>query len=246
MFKVGALYTKNDIYRILDVPAENRKGAWDTGYNLYDGAVYIFVNIQTKGRSGQDHANYWDGHLLHWEAKGNARIHQSLIGKIVDDETPKHFFTRTDNKAPFTYEGLGYVVQYYDEHPIKVIWDFTKYNDRDEVQVEISKPVFLEGSKYTITFNKHERNPVARRICINEYGCVCKICGFDYERFYGAYAKDYIQVHHIIPISEIGEEYEIDPLKDLMPICGNCHSIIHRKRIALRPEELVEMLKKHD
>jgi predicted HNH restriction endonuclease len=35
-------------------------------------------------------------------------------------------------------------------------------------------------------------------------------------------------VHHLRPISEIAEEYEVDPVKDLRPVCPNCHAMIHR------------------
>ena len=41
--------------------------------------------------------------------------------------------------------------------------------------------------------------------------------------------KDFIHVHHIIPLNEIKEEYTVDPIKDLVPVCPNCHAMLHRK-----------------
>jgi 5-methylcytosine-specific restriction protein A len=39
----------------------------------------------------------------------------------------------------------------------------------------------------------------------------------------------YIHVHHIVPLSAIKESYVVDPVTDLVPVCPNCHAIIHRK-----------------
>jgi 5-methylcytosine-specific restriction protein A len=31
-----------------------------------------------------------------------------------------------------------------------------------------------------------------------------------------------------VPISTIGKEYLLDPVKDLVPVCPNCHAMLHR------------------
>lgn len=48
---------------------------------------------------------------------------------------------------------------------------------------------------------------------------------------YGEVGEGYIQIHHVKPLYSLDEEIIIDPLTDLVPICPNCHSIIHRKKI---------------
>ena len=55
------------------------------------------------------------------------------------------------------------------------------------------------------------------------------ICGFDFEKTYGEIGKGFIHVHHIVPVSEIGESYRVDYEKDLIPVCPNCHAMLHRK-----------------
>ena len=45
---------------------------------------------------------------------------------------------------------------------------------------------------------------------------------------YGEFGQGFIHVHHIVPISKIGKEYKIDPIKDLVPVCPNCHAMLHR------------------
>ena len=51
----------------------------------------------------------------------------------------------------------------------------------------------------------------------------------NFEEKYGAIGKDFIHVHHKIPLSEINEEYIVDPVNDLIPVCPNCHAMLHRK-----------------
>ena len=103
--------------------------------------------------------------------------------------------------------------------------------------------VFKEGALKTITVNKYERSAKAKSKCISHHGYKCAVCSFDFEEKYGNIGKNYIHVHHIIPISEVGQEYVLDPILDLIPICPNCHAMIH----APRPHHAlsIEQLKKH-
>lgn len=36
-------------------------------------------------------------------------------------------------------------------------------------------------------------------------------------------------VHHLQEISSIGEEYEVNPIEDLRPVCPNCHAMLHKR-----------------
>lgn len=100
----------------------------------------------------------------------------------------------------------------------------------------------IEGAKKTITVNSYERNSRARSICINFYGKICSVCGFDFRKTYGEIGKDFIHVHHLKRISEIGNEYEIDPIKDLRPVCPNCHAMLHKKEPPLAIEDLKKIV----
>ena len=90
-----------------------------------------------------------------------------------------------------------------------------------------------EGAKQTVVVNKYERNSEARKQCINHWGVTCQVCGFRFEDFYGHYGAEYIHVHHLKPLSEIGEQYQLNPIEDLRPVCPNCHAMIHRSTPAL-------------
>ena len=88
-------------------------------------------------------------------------------------------------------------------------------------------PVLREGALKRITVNSYERNPVARARCLAEHGTSCVVCGFNFGNTYGAEAEGYIHVHHLVQLSDISEDYEVDPIQDLRPVCPNCHALIH-------------------
>lgn len=99
-----------------------------------------------------------------------------------------------------------------------------------------------EGTSKQVVVNAYERSPDARERCIRKWGLSCAVCNFHFEYFYGQLGKEYIHVHHLKPLSEIREEYEINPEEDLRPVCPNCHSMLHRNKKVLSIEELQEMI----
>lgn len=102
--------------------------------------------------------------------------------------------------------------------------------------------VIYEGAVRRISVNAYERNHEARRQCIAHYGPTCCICGFDFADAYGEVGKAVIHVHHLRQLSEIGGEYQMDPIRDLRPVCPNCHAIIHRRKPAYTLEEVEAFL----
>ena len=88
----------------------------------------------------------------------------------------------------------------------------------------------------------YERNPEAREACLRHHGRRCQVCGLDFELRYGEIGKGFIHVHHIVPVSEIGKEHKVDPIKDLMPVCPNCHAMLHMRTPPLSVEQLREMM----
>ncbi len=98
-----------------------------------------------------------------------------------------------------------------------------------------------EGALRRVLVNAYERNPEARRQCIEHHGSICCICGFDFGKVYGEIAEGFIHVHHITPFSKIRKEYEVDPIQDLRPVCANCHAVIHLGG-ATRPIDEVKQL----
>jgi hypothetical protein len=101
---------------------------------------------------------------------------------------------------------------------------------------------FFEGAKRRVMVNAYERDPTARRSCIEHYGCSCIICRFDFLASFGSVAEGFIQVHHLTPLSEIGARYAVNPITDLRPVCPNCHAVIHLGGCTRSIDEVREML----
>ncbi|GAW67967.1 HNH endonuclease domain protein [Geoanaerobacter pelophilus] len=90
------------------------------------------------------------------------------------------------------------------------------------------KPEALsEGRVVELSLTTFERNPAARKSCLDHFGPQCYVCEFDFEKTYGELGKGFIHVHHITPLSHIRESYAVDPIKDLIPVCPNCHAMLH-------------------
>lgn len=89
----------------------------------------------------------------------------------------------------------------------------------------------------------HQRNPQLRRLCIEAYGnkYECVVCGMNFVQTYGEIGKEFIEVHHLYPISESDGEHEVNPATDMIPLCSNCHSMIHRLTDPADWKQLKEM-----
>jgi hypothetical protein len=101
---------------------------------------------------------------------------------------------------------------------------------------------FLEGASKKILVDRFERSSKARSDCLRVHGYLCSVCGFDFAVVYGPTGHEYIHVHHSVPMSKIGKEYAVDPAKDLVPICPNCHAMIHRSSTPLTIARLRELM----
>lgn len=101
---------------------------------------------------------------------------------------------------------------------------------------------YIEGTSRTVSINAYERNAKARAACIKHYGATCIVCGFNFHAVYGQIGAGYIHVHHLVPLSEIKKQYELDPIRHLRPVCPNCHAIIHSTQPALTIAELKSYL----
>jgi 5-methylcytosine-specific restriction enzyme A len=119
----------------------------------------------------------------------------------------------------------------------------SKEKDIQQIDEEAVSPLAtLEGATKQVSVNAYERNPIARKRCISHWGSFCQVCGFDFESIYGEMGQGFIHVHHIIPLSAIKAQYEVNPLTDLIPVCANCHAMIHRTNPPLSVEALRKVI----
>ncbi len=100
----------------------------------------------------------------------------------------------------------------------------------------------MEGALRRVYVNRYERDRGARGDCLAHYGCRCSVCGIDFGSRYGAIAEGTIHVHHLVPLCIISQEYIVDPIRDLRPVCPNCHVVIHLRVPPYSIEETKGML----
>lgn len=112
----------------------------------------------------------------------------------------------------------------------------TGYRSPDEVVG------FPEGASSQVLVNRYERDPRNRKAAIAIHGESCMACGFNFREVYGDLGASYIVVHHLTPISAIGDDYIIDPRTDLVTICANCHAMVHRTNPPMNLTELKSLL----
>jgi 5-methylcytosine-specific restriction enzyme A len=101
---------------------------------------------------------------------------------------------------------------------------------------------YLEGARKQVRVNSYERDPRARKACLAHHGCICAVCGLNFEQRYGVLGRGFIHVHHLRPLSLTDGEYKLDPVADLRPVCPNCHAMLHQQSPPLHVEELRQLI----
>ncbi|MBG6215891.1 5-methylcytosine-specific restriction protein A [Arthrobacter sp. CAN_A6] len=128
-----------------------------------------------------------------------------------------------------------------DEAAIRDVW--TGHRPLDDMDPILPVPGTYPQSALTrVSVNRYERDPEARRICLAQHGFSCAVCRFDFEAVYGPEGRGLISVHHLVPATQLVPGYELDPVRDLLPLCPNCHSMAHRRSVPFTPAELRRMM----
>jgi 5-methylcytosine-specific restriction protein A len=110
------------------------------------------------------------------------------------------------------------------------------FSSADEITEDTSS--LFEGAKMKVTVNAYERSADARRRCLDHWGYNCSVCQFRFDIVYGPLGNGYMHVHHLRPLAKVNAKYKVDPIKDLRPVCPNCHAMLHRSATVLSIEEL--------
>lgn len=135
------------------------------------------------------------------------------------------------------------VVSEWMKHSICLIFATLTITDVEEYPQAFYEEGYAEGTAYQTVLNKYERNPINRELCLAKKGYRCNICNFDFKEVYGSIGKHFIEVHHITPVSMLGSGYKINIDEDLIPVCSNCHSMLHKKNPPYLPDELKSIIK---
>jgi 5-methylcytosine-specific restriction protein A len=123
MYRVGELYSRSDIYRILRIPKSQQGGDWLNGYHRHGSDYYVFCNVGTAGRTGHDYENRFEGDRLIWFGKRTSTFAQESIKNLISGDYRVLVFVRDNDRSKFTFLGLGTAVPHYDSSsPVRIDW----------------------------------------------------------------------------------------------------------------------------
>ena len=179
------------------------------------------------------------------EYKGRIRKKNDHVGRVnLSWRGELHDALKEKYKNNVTVLSMRFLKTNRDNFEVSLVEETKILNDANMPSETKEYITAREGKQIMVYTTKYERDPRLRREAILIHGCKCEVCGFDFEEKYGEIGIDYIEVHHKKPLSEVGEEIEVDPKTDLACLCSNCHRMIHRNREkVLTIEELKSAIK---
>lgn len=95
-----------------------------------------------------------------------------------------------------------------------------------------------EGMQFLYMATRYERSAANRAAAIAYHGSACAACSFDFSNFYGELGDGFIEIHHKQQLSQSGGSLVTDPVHGLVPLCANCHRMVHRQTPPLSVEQL--------
>ncbi|WP_419174798.1 HNH endonuclease [Desulfosediminicola sp.] len=209
-------------------------GSWDT---FSDGSKSLILSdTWTRSRKGRKQPAYSQSreHIRLILEEGYTLYTFPMIRSLADED---------DEFSPSKIAGFTPEVTERELIRVGKGWYAASEDQKTHLPEEVdSKEIFTEGAIKSVTVNTFERNGAARRICLEKHGYGCCVCGFNFEEKYGEIGRNYIHVHHVVPIAEVRKKYELNPTADLVPVCPNCHAMLHSVKPALKIDELKELI----
>lgn len=202
----------------------------------------IIEKVNLKHKEIRDDKEYWNNILEYEKSLQGNFMRLKLIDQISNEKL---------NLEKLKNNGLTAAPQ----GPIKIKYELSEYlklHFSDNYQIDYFPDIIdedstkVEGLKRQITVNKYERSSIARDKCVEFRGLNCYVCSMNFYDTYGEIGKGFIHIHHLVPLHQINAEYKVNYKEDLVPVCPNCHSMLHRKLNEKEPtiEELKLMLRR--
>ncbi|WP_422361149.1 MrcB family domain-containing protein [Reichenbachiella sp.] len=89
-----------------------------------------------------------------------------------------------------------------------------------------------------------ERSSTLAKKVKKSKGYNCEACGLNFMSIYGEIGKDFIEAHHLTPISELDlGNIPLNIETDFAVLCSNCHSMIHKLEDPSDLTKLRELIK---
>lgn len=193
---------------------------------------------------------------------GEIKLHQR-IGNFTPERKRRIFvkgyvtYDRDTEIYKITEAGILFLADKEETYESLISQGFTKKQREKEIDNDYKDLIIEEGTIKEISSKQRKRSQLLRNLKIykikaqNRGKLPCYACGFDFEEKYGRAGKDFIQIHHTEPIHETdirGRSTHLrEALKKVIPLCSNCHSVVHRnKNKMLSVEELKEIIRANE
>lgn len=142
-----------------------------------------------------------------------------------------------DGLHKITDQGEKYLLENLNNFTFIIDNNFSEEQRKDVIEKDYSNLIIEEG--FTI-FSQVKTKQRSRKLIViaKEYysqngKLFCSACNFNFEDFYGEIGKEFIEIHHLDPIFAREDNFEQsinEALSKVIPMCSNCHRMIHRKK----------------
>ena len=222
-------------------------GSRHTGIDVGDGLIFL---RQGRDRGvmafGEATSEVYEGpHYNDPERTAWYVDYEWTTAATIDGRIPTELLLEAVPNVPWnSLYGSGVHISDEDAELVLNLWndELPEWAEGVSLPTEEDSAMFLEGNRTTVSTNRYERDPAARAAAIAAHGATCQVCGFDFQARYGERGAGYIEVHHLVPLAELDGVTSVDPAKDMLPLCSNCHSIIHRGGL-ISPDDLRALLR---
>lgn len=161
----------------------------------------------------------------------DAKTPELTIHRVMNHDHPEYFnnndgFFSATQKAIDSSEIKSIIKVLQDKKVIEI----KKTKEIQEIVIKDIEDIYEEGGRRDQLSSRYERNPRLRSAAISIHGTTCMVpgCNLNFEVMYGEHGKNFIEVHHLKPISGFSEKMNVNPNLDMVVVCSNCHSMIHR------------------
>lgn len=234
-------YAESDLV----IPALEALRESPAGLRTKDIIKILIERLEPTGRDSQILAGRRDTYFS--QKVRNLKSHNTLVRNGLATYVNGVFYI-TEKGKQYALSGIGEVAQALQDQ------GFTE-DERKEAFEHSYGDILVEEGRVSYRNQRIRQRSrilteIARKKFLDTNGKLrCSGCNFDFEEQYDGRGKGYIEIHHLKPIHQHDIEGEkqiaVKALEKLVPLCSNCHRMIHRDRDnLLSPEELRELIQR--
>jgi 5-methylcytosine-specific restriction enzyme A len=222
---------------LMDPPPELRTTAWATAYAMFYAALADGRRLTAFHNTLKSTRDQFDSYVP------NARRGWHVGAKpkpLPDIDRAVYEYWRKKTDAELWAEVRPWAALELARYPKSVLRDLESLDEQDLPDTTVEA---IEGGTKFVVSKRIERDPRLRGEALRIHGCSCAVCRFNFGDVYGAWGRDYAEVHHLRPFSVEAAKRVTNARSDLVVLCANCHRMVHRKRGRLMsPDELRSLI----